>query len=334
MPRSTAASSSAPCPCGGTQTYSASSSSASSRCAQSGWAVAPARAASCSARSSWGSATPTTRTPSCAVSESRCRPPMNPAPTSPMRVLTDGLFPPGRYRRPPWSAGSVDAHLPHRVPPLTLHLAADDLGGGDEGLRQVLHGLGEVVAVDVRAGAVVGEGLHQHEGVLVLQAARPLEPQVARLAAGRLGEVADEVRPAVGPLRLGLELDDDEVNDSPSAVGLQRRHAGQPPGGRQPQARTLAVDGWRPTVTHTTRHRRREQEPLCPSRPSSPSPTRSPSTCRSTPAANPPGPRRAERSWPAPTAPTGCWSGSCASPIRTSASPTGPTSAPPRRSRR
>ncbi len=41
-----------------------------------------------------------------------------------------------------------------------------------------------MVAVDVRLGALIGERLDEHVFVGRLQAARPLEPEIARLRAG------------------------------------------------------------------------------------------------------------------------------------------------------
>ena len=62
----------------------------------------------------------------------------------------------------------------------------------------------------MRAGALVGERLDEHVGAGLLDAARPLEPQVARLGERGLGELARDLGPAVGELGLHRELHVDE----------------------------------------------------------------------------------------------------------------------------
>ena len=69
----------------------------------------------------------------------------------------------------------------------------------------------EVLAGDVLlAGVAVAESFHQNVFRRILQAARPVEPHVARLGAGASGEIGDQVGQALGRIGLGLELDDDE----------------------------------------------------------------------------------------------------------------------------
>src|SRR6478735_7245626 len=113
----------------------------------------------------------------------------------------------------------LDGEFAHQVPAFAIELAADDFRCFHKGLRHVRHGLLEVAAVDVVASGVVLEGFHQDVLVGVLQAAGPVEPQVARFLPGGLGEVRNEVRPAFRPFRLDLELDDDKDHwDVPSAA--------------------------------------------------------------------------------------------------------------------
>ena len=116
---------------------------------------------------------------------------------------------------------SVDADLTHLIPARAVDLAADDLRGGNERLRQGLPGGGgEVLAVDVRPRCVVvGECLDQHEGVGLVDAAGPLEPQVSRFGAGGGGERSGQLDELLRPLGLGLELHDDEVHRVPSVPG-------------------------------------------------------------------------------------------------------------------
>src|ERR1019366_2531131 len=59
----------------------------------------------------------------------------------------------------------------------------------------------------------IAEGFHQHELIRVLQPARPLEPQVARLLAHSAGEITDAVHPFVGALWKHVEFHDDEDHD-------------------------------------------------------------------------------------------------------------------------
>ena len=106
---------------------------------------------------------------------------------------------------------SVDRHLPHLRPPCRVDRLTDDLGRGRQRLRQLPHRPLEVIAVDMDAARVtVAESLDQDVLSRVVQAARPLEPQVARFGTGGRGERGDQFRPAVGPLGFGFELDDDE----------------------------------------------------------------------------------------------------------------------------
>jgi hypothetical protein len=59
----------------------------------------------------------------------------------------------------------------------------------------------EVFGLDVgRASAVVGERLDEHVLVPVVDASGSVEPETAGLSAGRAGEVADHVHPAVSAL--------------------------------------------------------------------------------------------------------------------------------------
>src|SRR5271167_3217552 len=93
---------------------------------------------------------------------------------------------------------------------------ADHLRGRCQRRRQIaLRGL-EVIAVDVHGPRVtVAECLHKNVFAGILQAPRPFEPEVALFGSGRLSEWSDKLRPAVGPLRFGLKLHDDEYHGGP-----------------------------------------------------------------------------------------------------------------------
>src|SRR5690606_22634713 len=105
---------------------------------------------------------------------------------------------------------SSDLQLTHLVPARAVDDAADDARGLGERGPHGLQALGEVLAVHVRLAGVVLEGLDEHPLVLVLEALAPVEEDVARLGAGGLGELLDELGPLLGPLGLGAVLYDDE----------------------------------------------------------------------------------------------------------------------------
>src|SRR6478609_7859593 len=106
-----------------------------------------------------------------------------------------------------------DGEFAHPVPAVAVELAADDPGSFGQRLRHVGHGLLEVAAVDVVPGGVVLEGLDQDELIGVVHAAGPVEPQVAGLLTGGPGEIVHEAEPALGPVGLDLEFNDDEDHE-------------------------------------------------------------------------------------------------------------------------
>jgi hypothetical protein len=68
------------------------------------------------------------------------------------------------------------------------------------------------------------ESFYQHELVRVVNAAGPLEEQVARLIAGRLGEFVGEREPLMAAVGVDRELDNDEDHGCiPSGFGACRR---------------------------------------------------------------------------------------------------------------
>src|SRR4051794_17689374 len=76
--------------------------------------------------------------------------------------------------------------------------------------RQLGLGPLEVVGLHVGAGSVVLERLDQDVLLSVLQVARPVEPEVAGLGAGGLGEAARDLGPVVGVLGQDPEPGGDE----------------------------------------------------------------------------------------------------------------------------
>jgi hypothetical protein len=105
-----------------------------------------------------------------------------------------------------------------------------------------------VVGLDVGRGAVVVERLDEHVLVRVLDAARPLEEDVAGLVAGGLGELRDDLGPRVGELRLDLVLDGDEVHRG----SLDRWVVDCRPGPVAPQNRVITLQGQQFRAAHLT----------------------------------------------------------------------------------
>jgi hypothetical protein len=67
-----------------------------------------------------------------------------------------------------------------------------------------------------RPGGAVPERFDKDVLAGIIEAAGPVEPQAAWLAAGRLGEIGRDLRPPVGVLRPDLELGRDEDHRSSS----------------------------------------------------------------------------------------------------------------------
>src|SRR6266536_661995 len=83
--------------------------------------------------------------------------------------------------------------------------------------------LPEVLGLDMGGpGRIVAKGLDQDILRTVLEAARPVEPQAARLAAGGPGELIDDLSPPVGMLREYSELGGDENHLILSSAGWWR----------------------------------------------------------------------------------------------------------------
>ena len=142
---------------------------------------------------------------------------------------------------------SRSATRPSR-PPVAVDLAGDDLGGGGDVRAHGLDALLEVGAGHVGGGALVGEGLDEDELVGFLDAARPLEEDVALLGAALGRVVVDDVHPLLGGLGLDGELDDDEVHaphrgDTGAARQGGMGHTGGVTEGARAVRRTLALLG-------------------------------------------------------------------------------------------
>ena len=111
----------------------------------------------------------------------------------------------------PMAVSARDRHLPQLRPVVLVNRLTDDLRRRHEIGRQLQLGLLEVRGGDVGAARVtVAEGLDQDILGRVVQAARPVEPQAARLGPGGLGERAGDPRPVLGVLGLHPELRGDE----------------------------------------------------------------------------------------------------------------------------
>src|SRR4051794_11982870 len=112
--------------------------------------------------------------------------------------------------RPPRKGSAVDRQLPELGPLGPLDGEVDDAGrllevGRQVGLRPL-----EVVGLHVRGGRVVLERLDEDVLLRVLEVAGPVEPEVAGLGAGGLGEAAGDLGPVVGVLGPDAEPGGDE----------------------------------------------------------------------------------------------------------------------------
>src|SRR5258705_11597044 len=87
----------------------------------------------------------------------------------------------------------VDLHLRRLGPASRIDGLADDARRGRQRLREVAHRGLEVIAVDVCCACVaVAERLDKDVLGGVIEAARPVEPEVALLGAGGGGESRDQ----------------------------------------------------------------------------------------------------------------------------------------------
>src|SRR5699024_9483666 len=114
---------------------------------------------------------------------------------------------------------SVDLQFAHLVPALAVDLARDDLRRRGQMRTHGFEPGGEVVALDVRFRAFVGECLDEDVLVRILQALRPFEEEVAGFCAGRLGEGAHRLGELVDAVGLHVVFDNDEDHDGFSSVG-------------------------------------------------------------------------------------------------------------------
>jgi methyltransferase (TIGR00027 family) len=109
------------------------------------------------------------------------------------------------------SSGSLGGslHFGHGGPAVGVDLRVHDLGHPRVGVSHLAHGRLEVVRGDVGVpGRAVLEHLHQHVEVRVVDAAEPVEADVAGLGPGRLGERGRKVRPLVRMLSADGVADD------------------------------------------------------------------------------------------------------------------------------
>src|SRR5699024_6646122 len=86
--------------------------------------------------------------------------------------------------------GSVDLQFAHLVPDLACDLAREELRRRGQVRTHGFESGGEVIALDVRCRAFVGECLDEDVFGLVLQALGPFEEEVSGFCAGRFGEGA------------------------------------------------------------------------------------------------------------------------------------------------
>src|SRR6516225_9718061 len=122
----------------------------------------------------------------------------------------------------------VDLHLGRLGPACRIDGLADDARRGRQRLREVAHRGLEVIAVDVCcACGAVAERLDEDVLGGVIEAARPVEPEVALLGAGGGGERRDQLGPAFAVIRLRFESSDDE--DQRCLLSATRRFAGVRP---------------------------------------------------------------------------------------------------------
>src|SRR5260370_36733021 len=119
-----------------------------------------------------------------------------------------------------WCSAFGDGHLAEQGPVVLRDREVDDPRCVSQVRRQRLLRLLEVVGLDVRRpGVAVAEGLDQDVLLRVVQAAGPVEPQAARLAPGRLGELGGDLRPLVGVFWPDLELGRDKDHQSSLLTG-------------------------------------------------------------------------------------------------------------------
>src|ERR1700758_67240 len=101
---------------------------------------------------------------------------------------------------------------PRRLGPASrIDGLADDARRARQRLREIAHRGLEVIAVDVCcAGVAVAERLDEDVLGGGIEAARPVEPEGARLGAGGGGERRDQLGPAFAVIRLRFESSDDD----------------------------------------------------------------------------------------------------------------------------
>src|SRR6266508_1529012 len=97
-----------------------------------------------------------------------------------------------------WRLVAGDRELPERRPAVLRDLEVDDPRGFSQVVRQHFLRVAEMVGPHMRgAGVTVPERFDEHVFRGVVEAARPVEPEIARLGPGRRGEVGGDVRPPV-----------------------------------------------------------------------------------------------------------------------------------------
>lgn len=122
----------------------------------------------------------------------------------------------------------VDLHRRRLGPASRIDGLADDARRGRQRLREVAHRGLEVIAVDVCCACLaVAERLNEDVLGGVIEAARPVEPEVALLGAGGGGERRDQLGPAFAVIRLRFESSDDD--DQRCLLGATRTFVGVRP---------------------------------------------------------------------------------------------------------
>ena len=139
-------------------------------------------------------------------------------------------------------------HLPKPRPVVLRDCHIDYAGGFDEMDGETLLSRSEMLRAHMGSGGfAITERFHKYVLAGVIDAARPVEPETARLRAGRPGEVPHYFRPAVGVARLNPELRSDE-DHSPLRLNRSATRAQSPKtsgGAKGKRASDSTVNRWR-----------------------------------------------------------------------------------------